>query len=266
MGRFDNIVIVSDVDGTFIAKGGSVPKRNLDAISYFTNEGGIFTFATGRDHRALLVPVPMAKDITNAPVIASNGGYLYDFLSKTVNDPVYLPVKRVREAVEFVYEYDTELGIRYSSLDGSKYCRRSEMERSYADAPVIEREEWNFENCFKVVVRGKREALDALRILLENQFGDELDFVKSSDVLLEMVPRNVNKGVAIGQLRKFYADKGKNVKIYACGDNENDIEMLLAADVAVCPSNAIEAVRNISKHVLCTSGEGIIADLVENIL
>jgi Cof subfamily protein (haloacid dehalogenase superfamily) len=265
MGKFDGILIVSDVDGTFIARGGVIVDRNLEALKYFLSEGGNFTFATGRDHVALLVVVPMAMELSSAPVITSNGGYLYDFKSKEMLNATFLPEERIREAVEFVYNYDEGFGIRYSSVDGSKYCRRSIVERSYMDAPLLKYDEWDFRKCFKVVIRGVPEELDALRPILEERFGGELDFVKSSATLLEMVPRNVNKGNAIAALRDYFNMRGKSPRVYACGDNENDIEMLHAADVAICPSNAIDKIKAISHYTLCSSGEGLIADLIEKI-
>lgn len=263
MGRFDGILIVSDVDGTFIAKGRVIAERNIKAVRYFISEGGHFTFATGRDHIALLAVVPMAPELTNAPIINANGGYLYSFARKEMINPIFLPEKSIRNAVDFIYDYKDSLGIRYSALDGSKYCRRAVIEPSYADAPLLERNEWDFEKCFKVVVRGLPEELDELRPILEERFGGELGFVKSSARLLEMVPPGVNKGCAVNALRKYFHSLGQNVKVYACGDNENDIEMLRAADVAICPSNAIDRVKEISHHTLCSSGEGLIADLID---
>ena len=48
MGQFDNTVLISDLDGTLLTKECSISQKDLDAISYFRNEGGLFTVATGR--------------------------------------------------------------------------------------------------------------------------------------------------------------------------------------------------------------------------
>ena len=47
------------------------------------------------------------------------------------------------------------------------------------------------------------------------------------------------------------------------GDYDNDIEMLEAADISACPSNANDNVKAISKLQLCSNDEGVIGDLVE---
>lgn len=46
----NNVVIVSDIDGTFLGAGGKLVERNLTAIRAFQRAGGRFTFATGRMH------------------------------------------------------------------------------------------------------------------------------------------------------------------------------------------------------------------------
>ena len=48
MGKFDNILICTDLDGTLFRNDKSISQRNVDAIEYFKSEGGYFTFITGR--------------------------------------------------------------------------------------------------------------------------------------------------------------------------------------------------------------------------
>ena len=48
MSKFENIVIASDLDGTYFATGTKLVERNLERVRYFCENGGHFTFATGR--------------------------------------------------------------------------------------------------------------------------------------------------------------------------------------------------------------------------
>ena len=48
MGKFDGILICTDLDGTLYRNDKTVSKENREAIEYFKNEGGYFTFITGR--------------------------------------------------------------------------------------------------------------------------------------------------------------------------------------------------------------------------
>lgn len=55
------------------------------------------------------------------------------------------------------------------------------------------------------------------------------------------------------------------LKVYAVGDYDNDISMIKAADVGVCPSNALDEVKKVADLCLCSNEEGVIADLIEHI-
>ena len=50
------------------------------------------------------------------------------------------------------------------------------------------------------------------------------------------------------------------------GKFDNDLEMLKAADISVCPSNAKQSVKDICDHCLCSNNEGLIADVIEKIV
>ena len=46
--RFDDVLLTVDYDRTLTAPNGEIPQRNLDAITYFMENGGVFTVNTGR--------------------------------------------------------------------------------------------------------------------------------------------------------------------------------------------------------------------------
>ena len=48
MKRFEGILICTDLDGTLLKNDGSISLENREAIEYFKQEGGYFTFVTGR--------------------------------------------------------------------------------------------------------------------------------------------------------------------------------------------------------------------------
>ena len=55
---------------------------------------------------------------------------------------------------------------------------------------------------------------------------------------------------------------GHPVVTVAVGDQENDLPMLMAADIAACPANAAEAVKAVCTLHLCDHDEGCIAHLI----
>ena len=48
MGKFDGVLICTDLDGTLLRNDKSISADNKAAIDYFKAEGGRFTFVTGR--------------------------------------------------------------------------------------------------------------------------------------------------------------------------------------------------------------------------
>ncbi len=83
MGKFDGILLCSDIDATLLSQG-SLPEENQKAIKYFQENGGRFTLCTGRlfdfldKYSHLVMP--------NAPFIAMNGTMIVD---KTTGETLY---------------------------------------------------------------------------------------------------------------------------------------------------------------------------------
>ena len=100
MGRFDDILIVSDIDGTFLGKGSRLVSENLEAIEYFKREGGSFTVATGREHFLVPPSIPEIASIINIPLIACNGAYIYDAQVDKIVLEEFLPEPEISRIVD----------------------------------------------------------------------------------------------------------------------------------------------------------------------
>ena len=71
MGIFDGTLILSDLDGTLLNSNAQISQGNIDALKYYMDNGGRFSFATGRNYLGMgyfndSIPV-------NAPAVTSNG-------------------------------------------------------------------------------------------------------------------------------------------------------------------------------------------------
>lgn len=271
MGKFNNVFIVSDIDHTFLADDRSVPQKNLDALSYFKSEGGQFTFATGRSHHSLLQAFPNAAELLNAPAILGNGSYLYDYIDNKLIYPMYLEKEIALKVAGFILNTCPDTGMRILTSDTTLYTLINSYisyEMSSAWYQNISKfqspEEWTGEKWCKIVIRDDPDKLDKLRALMETEFAEEnIEICKSEADFLEIQSKGCNKGRGIEMLRESCLKQGKKIKIYACGDYENDLAMLKVADVAVCPSNASEEVKKISDLCLCSCNDGLIANLIE---
>ena len=79
MKKFDKLVIATDLDGTFFGSGATLVQRNLDAVKYFTENGGHFTVSTGRFPYHVRVVFPQVADYITIPAVTCNGSCIYDF-------------------------------------------------------------------------------------------------------------------------------------------------------------------------------------------
>ena len=76
-----------------------------------------------------------------------------------------------------------------------------------------------------------------------------------------------NKGAfstAIDALRKDPALAGRT--FIAVGDYWNDYEMLLAADVAVAPENAIDEIKAVCQYVTVSNNDHAIARIIDELI
>jgi Cof subfamily protein (haloacid dehalogenase superfamily) len=273
MGKFDNIFIISDIDFTFLASDRSIPERNIKALEYFKSNGGKFTFATGRSHSTLLEAFPNAGEMLNAPGILGNGTYMYDFRENKPTHQFFIDKDIALKAGRFILDFYSDTGLRmltpdctiYSSIN--KYISKELENPIYKSSAVYQDpKDWTGENWHKMVVRDDPQKLVDLRKAMEKEFcHGELEFVNSEADFFEIQPFGCQKGRGIEMLRQEYQKKGETIKIYACGDYENVLSMLLAADVSICPSNAHGCIKAVADYCLCSCSEGLIGDIVEHL-
>ncbi|MBQ7320123.1 MAG: HAD-IIB family hydrolase [Clostridia bacterium] len=273
--RYQYHLIVSDLDGTFLDRNGAIIQRNIDAIKRFRAEGGLFTFATGRHHHHLLEAIPQLQDIVNAPAIVANGAYLYDCITPELIAETFMDTDITLQALQFARANYPSVGFRASTQQGILTDGRTEYMRRYVNhryenlnykVEVAPPERWIQRLWYKIVFRGKCEDLDALYAAMKRQFGGVFEYNKSSETFFEIQRAGINKGSMLSVLKRSYEEiYGHSITTYGVGDYENDLPLLRAADIAVCPANAHPMVKHESDLCLCDHNEGVIADLIERI-
>lgn len=265
-----NVLIVSDIDGTFLGKGSRIVDKNIEAIERFKAKGGLFTFATGRATVNIKKNVPMVEELLNAPAVLANGGYIYDYASRSTVCANYMDSDVVTSVIKYI---DTEFPCVTARamtedhfwLTRFEGCVKTDVLRMLNDGDytVASVEEWPRGNMIKIVIRGSAEDVDRVREALNKRFSCFAECNKSASTFLEYQKLGCSKATAMLTLKDYYRQRGREVTLVAAGDYENDLEMLKAADISVCPSNAIESVKAISDYCLCDHDEGLIASIID---
>ena len=266
MADFSRYIIASDMDGTFLNTNGKFVQRNLDAVERFKAGGGLFTFSTGRLHYNLRVSVGEPAGILNAPCVMSNGAYLYDFDKAMPLEESLMAQQDVEELVEVIrrrysdvcFRTATPRVLRVERTDGLLAKDVTWYDEGTVQVSSIET--WPTDDWYKIVFRAEEDVILRIRDELMAHFGDRFSYTASGSRFLEVQNPEVNKATGLEKLRRIC---GKDRILIACGDYENDLEMLRAADVALCPANAMDEVKRVARRTLCHCDEGLIGDIVE---
>lgn len=274
MSDFSRYLIVTDLDGTFFGKGARLVDCNLAAIEYFKSGGGHITAGTGRIPANIRKGIPTCGELFNAPAVTANGAFIYDLTADICLKSTPMDAEATLAAARLVESLNPKVGMRVST--GKHFLvNRDRLNpailRDVGGDPdtyageILPLNEWKTEGAtwYKMVFRGEYEDLLSVRPAVEAAFGDTFEYSVSSPHFFELQRKGCTKATGL----RFVAERlfealGHPVTTVAVGDQENDLPMLLAADIAACPENAVEAVKAVCSVRLCHHDEGCIADLI----
>lgn len=261
------VLLITDMDGTFLPESKIPSEENLAAVEQFMNAGGKFSIATGRSLQASMLYFERVK--VNCPIIMCNGGMVFDLENKKQIYDVYLP-ESARELVKRIIENNPDVGCECLPIEGVYVPQMNDTERDHINICRVSHVECGVDeiphNWYKALFANKADKLHKVIEYAETMIDGypDIDFVVSAPMYYEMLPKNISKGSALHELVKKCGME--DYTVVAVGDYNNDIEMLQAADVAVCPSNAVPEVKDIADVTLDVScEESAIAATVEYI-
>ena len=259
------VVLITDMDGTFLPSDKIPSKGNLEAVKRFQSDGGKFAIATGRAIQA--ADQYFNKITVNCPIIMCNGGMVYDIVNNKHIYDVYLP-SMARNIVKNIIDNNQFVGCEILRDDGVYVPKMTELEKIHNKICKVEPIECSVDdipdNWYKVLFAVEPENMQTLIDYVKSQSWSNVDFVRSSKEYYEILPLNVTKGYGLEIMRNKC--NMKDYTFVAVGDYNNDIEMLKTADVGVCPSNAADDVKEIADIVLDVScDEDAIATVIDYI-
>lgn len=253
MGKFSGYLICTDYDGTFATKGEPVPE-NLDAVRYFTKNGGYFTIASGRMTNFLRER--NVHTLINAPAALCNGSLIYDYRSdKTLRKRVLsFSVGEFMNAVASSDYTMTDMHVFWDAENGSaRYEDLEEMARLHADTKAL-----------KLLCRfPDGETADAFRDYLVTQPVSEICCISKSWTLgVEINPWDAAKGHALDYIKAYLGDVHTTIGV---GNYDNDLSLLEHADIAAAPEGSLESLLPAADWILKPCVEGAICDLIEKL-
>lgn len=261
--KFDGITIVTDMDGTLLTNDKRVSEKNKAAIDYFKKNGGTFVVASGRTYPKILL---FAEELNlNAPIICNNGGVIYDYQKDEV---VYKCVldKRVIPILDKMMDEFPDYGFEIAGLDDVYFIRDNDgiqkhiRDEKFTDLKWITTSDIDFEMS-KILIAHSPEKIDELIKKIPPEYHGFSTY-RSDLYYYEILPLGVTKGSALFELRKMLQDKAK--KVYAIGDNINDLAMIKVADFGIAVKNALPGLKEYADFILpYTNEENAIMRVIE---
>lgn len=251
MGNFDGYLICSDLDGTFLC-GGKTAEVNSEAVKYFTDNGGRFTFATGRSV-SYLSNSDLFNNI-NAPACLYNGGIIYDYEKEnvlferrtdfTVQDFIEVVDRQLKETDDIIIYHDC------MSTEGS-ICHIKDISSELLGIKPIK---------IVCVFKSVNDANGFKQFARRQKLFNSCYISKSWNVSVEFNDIEATKGRGLAFIKKHLGNIHTAIGI---GDYENDIPLLKHADIGVAVGDAVDELKKISDITVKPGPEYAIRDLVE---
>lgn len=265
--NFENVIIMSDLDGTLLTDEKKILPKDMDAINRFRDGGGIFTLATGRGYS---MAKPVAKRVgLDVPAVIFNGSAVYDFKQdkflwhSALNSNAEEIVKELIKAFpDIAIEVLCEDKVYVPSINR---IERNHLALENVQPILCNVDDINEESWLKVLIAYPPETIQNI-IDYVNARPDYLDsahWVRSEIHYYEMLPVGVNKGSGFQQLLRLMGKE--DAFTVGIGDYNNDIELIQLSKLGVAVSSAQDEVKKAADYVVCDNNSGAISEVVEYI-
>ena len=253
MQKFDGYLICTDLDDTF-RRGERSIVGNSEAIRYFTENGGRFTFATGRSVAHL--GEESFIDLVNAPACLYNGGYVYDYATRQVlrNACVSYTLGEFLEAVDEGFFARSRAYVCHDARDIVFDLPGNELKTQSPQVLQTKPLKMMFAFATEQEALAFRDYARALEFLQGSYIS------RSWDTGVEITAGDATKGHALQFIKKHLGNIHTAIGV---GNYENDIPLLTHADLGVAVENALDSVKQVADLIVRPAADCSIAHLIE---
>lgn len=264
-------LIALDLDGTLLTDDKQVSIENKKALQQAIEKGVYVVLCTGRP----IMGIQFVIDALELPahndyVITFNGGLVQ---RATTRDILF---KCAHTLEDVTYIHDTLLAhqLPMNAIDLQKVYEPTYPQNNPSLYPVIiknlqfeQREFSTFDQdheFIKALCCCPTDVLDSGLKQLPAEFFERFNTFKSREILLEIMPKGVDKAFGIAQLCRILGITLD--ECMAIGDEENDMAMLQAVGYGVAMGNAPQHVKDSANYVTGTNMQHGVAQAVEKFI
>ncbi len=265
-------MLVLDIDGTLVGSDKTISEKTREAIIKAQQRGKIVAIASGRSIAGIRKTASnISLEQYGGYVIAYNGTTVVNcktgeciynqMVPKELVKPVYEAAKRVNAGI-VVYNDNTKEMISGNGLN--EYIK---IDAEACNVTINE-----VSDCVKAInfpfnkflLSGKPEHMAEVEKIMAKEFGDRLNVFRSDPFYVELLPRYVDKGVAVEKLVKHLDIQRE--KVICIGDSYNDLPMLRFAGMGVAMGNAQQEVKEIADYVTASNDEDGIVNVIDKFM
>lgn len=261
-----------DLDGTLLNGRKEVTDHTRKILEKAIAQGTIVLVATGRPLTGIPEQVRAIQGMQYA--LTTNGARIYDLLQDRTILEHPLSCEKAKKVLKIAEKYDT---LQEAYFDREVYAQEDQLKRisQYHKNPHM----WEYVRATRIAVPSMTEWYEASgrnADKLQLMFADMQELAHARKELeeipglvltgslgnnIEVNAEGIDKGIGILELGRRLGISRE--EIMACGDGDNDLEMLKAVGVGVAMGNADEAVKAAADYVTDTNEEEGVAKAVE---
>lgn len=269
-------IIAIDLDGTLLDDNLNISDKNLDLINLAYQNRYEIVICTGRpleSVRKFISKINKKRNIVRYMVLL-NGSSIYDLKNNINLRSCFINKNIIRKAVNFIIENKLE-NINLVAMNDYEFLTRMQgniIDELKVDAKknkmkIIKLEDnelINKKNINKIFYIGLSQILDKFQNEFELYFGNSVETVRSSSLIFEILPIDVNKGKGL----KWLSDKiGAEKKDIICiGDELNDISMFDISGKNIAMINGNYKLKEKADFITDSNNKSGVAKAIEWIL
>ena len=263
-------LILLDIDGTLVNDEKIITKITKDSLIKAQEQGIKVAIASGR------APAGIEKyahelefEKFGSYISAQNGSILIDFKTKEKIADHRLDYNDAKDLLAFTKDFGLSLLIymdgKVYTDDDSRFAVISTARDN--NSPIIVKKDIHENLDFtpnNIVFCAERPLLFKHKDEIIEKFGDKFDFVLTSNMYFEAMPKGITKATSLDDLCSIH--KIEIDDTIAFGDSDNDVEMLQNAGLGIAMQKATKSVLAVADLVCGSNNEdGIGHYLIENI-
>ena len=259
-------MLVVDIDGTIMGDNRRISDSLKAYVKLLLSNGIKVVIATGRMYCSA---AKIACELgTDSPIIAYQGGLVVDS-DKNILQAKYFDNELARDVVDYLRREKFHMNVYVN--DNLMAEKESKYIIDYATGKAIDYEivktldDVSFDGLNKILaIDYDTDRIECLVSKMCDRYKDDLYVVKSTPYFCEISNPEATKGNGI----RFLASRWgiKQDEIMAVGDQDNDIEMLLASGVRVAMGNATENLKKVSNFITKTVDEDGVVHAIEKFI